>query len=266
MISNEQALKYLESKEKIIDWQKIYVQSFGDNGISPWGTDEGKRLAGILFGEIRAPYINAIWDLQDNLPYQKSYDRRSFRCKPTIDLISHKIGILQNLYDSGTQIGLAKLPLKEQVQYDVYYQYHPHCYLFAVALDQATGEEKTELDELFDDIINNEDEIGGISRSIIKALLLTNNPKNWELVGKLLLAAQRQEGLRQTILECLDETHIGALKYIINLVLDNDLMRFSSVVRAVDTWFGFAWDAPKKSTIKRTLIFAQEFLENPRKA
>ena len=56
------------------------------------------------------------------------------------------------------------------------------------------------------------------------------------MVSKLLLAAQRQEGLRQTILESLDEASLGALKYIINIVLENDLTRFTSVTRAVCTW------------------------------
>jgi hypothetical protein len=42
-------------------------------------------------------------------------------------------------------------------------------------------------------------------------------------------------------------------------------MRFSSVVRAVDTWFGFGWEAPKTATIKRVLELALHFLEHPEK-
>ncbi|WP_198519392.1 DUF5724 domain-containing protein [Cellulophaga sp. RHA19] len=79
---------------------------------------------------------------------------------------------------------------------------------FAVVL-----EFKGELvDEVVKDIIQAEDEIGGISRDIIKGLLLTKKEEYWELVAKLLLAAQRQEGLRQTILESIDTTSLGALK------------------------------------------------------
>ncbi len=294
MIAQEQARKYLEAKNKIVlkkdsfthfskaystlglivsklcnpknsysfNYNGLYLEAFGDDvQVNPWDSDEGKQLAAMLFGKIRAPYISGVWTLLNTLPYQKNYNRRSFRRKPDADFITHKLTTLQYICSSGVTSSFGTITLAEQLQYDVYYQNQYHSYLFAVVLEQ--GNEN--LDELVIDIINNEDEIGGITKQLIKGLLLTKKPKNWELVGKLLLAAQRQEGLRQTILESLDETQIGALHYIINLILEHDLMRFSSVVRAVDTWFGFGWDAPKKSTIKRTLEFANQFLDNPKR-
>ena len=293
MIPHEKARAYIDSLEKIVltkdsfskfskpyetlglivsrlcnpkatynfNYKALYIEAFGDDvAVNPWQTKEGQQLASTLFGTIRAPYIADVWKLLDTLPYQKGYNRRSFRRKPDSSFIAHKIQTLQFICSSGVTAGFGVMSFKEQLQYDVYYQNGYHTYLFAVVLEK--GEEN--LDELVSDIINNEDDITGITRQFIKALLLTTNPKNWELVGKLLLAAQRQEGLRQTILECLDETQIGALQYLIKLILDNDLMRFSSVVRAVDCWFGFGWDAPKKATIKRTLELANQFLEHPK--
>ncbi|GAA4231541.1 hypothetical protein GCM10022291_04250 [Postechiella marina] len=290
MISNEQAEKYLKSKEKIKltkssfllyskkyqtlgliisklypskvsypKWTPKYTDVFGNDALfNPWKTNEGLKLARALFGEIRAPYIADIWDLINKLPYQQGYNRRSFRKVPDTDLIENKIKILQYLCISGVNSGFGSMSLFEQIQYDVYHQNHAHAYLIGVVLEKG-GED---LDELISDIINAEDEIGGISRSLIKGLLLTKKQKYWEQVGKLLLAAQRQEGLRQTILESLDETQIGALKYMVTIILENDLMRFSSVVRAVDTWFGFGWEAPKKATIKRVLELSLHLLEN----
>jgi hypothetical protein len=82
-------------------------------------------------------------------------------------------------------------------------------------------------------------------------------------VEKLLLAAQRQEGLRQTILEALDETSVGALKYMTKVLLDNKMTRFSSVVRAVDVWAGLGWEAEKETTVKLFLEKAHEYLEQP---
>ena len=292
MISTEQALKYLDSKEKITlteksfssfskkyktlgliissnyvtkgnhypDWRKVYVETFGDDvTLNPWESTEGKKLAIHLFGEIRASYIADIWRLIDTLPYQVGYQRRSFRRKADIEFARTKIEALCNICHAGMNTGFSTLPIAEQIQYDVYSNYYGHAYLFAAALNQD-GEK---YEALISDIINGEDDIGGTSRQIIKALLITKKPSNWEQVDKLLLAAQRQEGLRQTILECLDETDVGALAYMIKVILENDLSRFSSVVRAVDTWFGFGWEAPKKTTIKRTLSLASEFLENP---
>ncbi|CAN0589197.1 unnamed protein product, partial [Ectocarpus sp. 12 AP-2014] len=157
--------------------------------------------------------------------------------------------------------GFAACSFTEQAQLTGYYQNQGEAYLFATVLQEGNQE----LEQVITDIIQGEDEIGAVSRNIIKALLLTDKKENWQLVESLLLAAQRQEGLRQTILETLDETSIGALRYLINSILEHDLMRFSSVVRAVDTWFGFGWDAPKKATIKRTLELAATFMDNPEK-
>ena len=46
-----------------------------------------------------------------------------------------------------------------------------------------------------------EHEIGAMGRHIVRSILLANRPEGWEFVEKLLIAAQRQEGLRQSILE-----------------------------------------------------------------
>ena len=86
------------------------------------------------------------------------------------------------------------------------------------------------------------------------------------LVEKTLLAAQLQEDLRQMILETLDETTIPVFQYFIGLILEHNLTRFSSVVRAVDTWFGFGWEAPQQSVVKRALELAQVYLADLDKA
>lgn len=102
-----------------------------------------------------------------------------------------------------------------------------------------------------------------MSALLIKGVLLSDNQEMWEAIGKLLLSAQRQEGLRQVILEQLDETSIGAMKYLIDLIVEHKLTRFSSVIRALDVWAGLGWEAQRESTIKKFLVFAQQFLNNP---
>ena len=224
--------------------------------MNPWSSKEGMQLGVFLFGEIQAPYLGMMWQLIDSLPYQEGYARKAFRSKASFQLLTKKINIFRRFL-SLSRLGMGSLPLQEQLQYSTYYD-RGNSYFFASIFTQ-----KPELvAEVVVDIIQGEDEIGGVSHDLIKGLLLTPAQKNWELVGNLLLAAQRQEGLRQTILESLDETHLGALKYIINLILENDLARFSSVVRAVNVWFGFNWEAPKKATVNRILQLAQSLIHN----
>ena len=82
------------------------------------------------------------------------------------------------------------------------------------------------------------------------------------LVEKLALAAQKQEGLRQTIFESLDETSTGALKYMIRVIIKHNLARFSSVVRAVDVWAGLGWESERENTVRSFLEKASYYLEN----
>ncbi|WP_234859521.1 DUF4132 domain-containing protein [Aquimarina aquimarini] len=240
---------------------KPFIEQFGNNPlVNPWKEIEGKKLAKLLFGEHQAIHIPQIWDLILTTPYQNGYSRRSFRSRPTETYTTNRITYLQNMYQSGIN-GYSGMTILELAQYDVYNElyYKNNAYLYATALDHT--DTSTPLYQLIKDIFIGEDDIGGVTRGLIKGLLLTNDVKNWELVKDLLLAAQRQEGLRQTILESLDETSIGALEYFIKIILEHNLTRFSSVIRAVDTWFGFGWEAPKSATIKRVLSISLSFFE-----
>ena len=235
----------------------IFSNVFDDaTTVNPWTTEEGMRLGLVLYGEVQTPYLAAMWSVFDYLPYQTGYNRRAFRAKVNTQHLYNKLNYFRSFL-AFSRKGFGALSLVEQFQYSTYYD-HKNSYFFGTVLQH-----KPELVlEVVKDILQAEDEIGGVSRDIIKGLLLTQKEEHWELVSKLLLAAQRQEGLRQTILESLDETSHGALKHIIGVILEHDLTRFSSVVRAVDTWFGFGWEAPKKSTIKRILELSQQYILN----
>lgn len=238
-----------------------YIEAFGkDWTLNPWDTKEGLKLAKFIYGDVRGPYIFKVWTLIMELPYQTHYNRRPFRIALNKQHISNAINYLRALA-TNSLYGFADCSFSELAQFTSYFRNRNNAYLFAVVLQDGNAA----LLQTITDIVHGEDEIGAVSRDIIKALLLTDKKENWQLVESLLLAAQRQEGLRQTIIETLDETSIGALRYIMNTVLEHDLMRFSSIVRGVDTWFGFGWDAPKKATVKRTLELGTEFIDDPKK-
>jgi hypothetical protein len=86
---------------------------------------------------------------------------------------------------------------------------------------------------------NGEHPAGIMGRHVIVALLGSSRPEGWEFAERLLLAAQRQEGLRQSILEAADEGNPAAFDRMLAVVLDNKLLRFAASVRAVGVWLGF---------------------------
>jgi hypothetical protein len=252
---------YHARKNKKTD-QEIFISTFGaDPTFNPWKTKDGQKLATILYGGPKAHLVPAIWEITRTLPYQTGYSRRPFRRKPDANPLARRLERMRQLYHVGKS-GFAGLDLMQTAQYSGYNQWQaPNLALwFAAGLnDPKTGDP---LRTLLADIIAGEDEIGLVNRGIIQGLLLTDDPQNWKLIEDLLLAAQRQEGLRQTILESVDETSIGALKHFIGVILEHKLARFSAVVRAVDTWFGFGWEAPKVKTINRVLELAHELIDN----
>ena len=221
-----------------------------------WESKEGQALALLLFGKEIAPYVQRVWDSLLAYPYQRWWGRRPFRSKNPADYTEvqlSKMCTLHHYYSSGVGV----LPIAEQFQYVVYNEYNVEAF-FALLLD----EKPDAYYELFKDIFSSEHEIGGVCPVLIKAALITQDTRYRTLVEQLLLAAQLQEGLRQMILESLDETSLASLQHFIGVILQHNLTRFSSVVRAVDVWFGFGWEAPQQSVIKRTLELSQTFLSD----
>ncbi|TAE73830.1 MAG: DUF4132 domain-containing protein [Bacteroidetes bacterium] len=211
-----------------------------------------------FFGESIGKYIAGACELFKTAPYQEGYYRRSFVAPNMHDLCFEKqLTFLSNCVHYLTY----NLTMSEYAIYSnqTYAYYLNMEYIWASAIN--AGDKA--FFELMLDIAYNRHETAKVSQKIIKAMLLSNNVEAWEAIVKLLLAAQRQEGLRQTILECLDETNLGAMKMLIKVILDEKLTRFSSVVRALDVWAGLGWEAQKESTIIRFMEFAYQFLENP---
>ena len=258
--------KYYEQKNARDIALTIFKETFKEKDylFNPFDSKEGEALAIFLFGEVVGKTIAKIWDKINTEPYQDGYSRRSFRTKEPIEKhLKKKIDWLFGLYDKRLdKSALFDLEIGQLIQYMGYKGYYTDYYSWIIAVYLEEDKDGS-LKELIMDIFSAEDEIGVVTQGLIKGVLLCDEPQAWEMVGKLLLASQRQEGLRQTILESLDETSIGALKYIVNLMLEHELYRFSSVVRAVDVWFGFGWEAPKKATIKRILELSASYLNEP---
>lgn len=209
------------------------------------------------FFEDKTYWVKSAWALLPNLMYQIGWQRRSFRA-PNLEIINfvNQLNFISDLITGLTY----RLTLEEYILYsDEMYEPSEMTYLWASAIN----EKDEKITNLLLDIVYNRHETLKVNRTIIKAMLISENEECWEAVGKLLLSAQRQEGLRQTIVEALDETSLGAFIYILRLIQEHNLARFSAVVRALDTWAGLGWEAEKQSTINRFLELALYYLENP---
>lgn len=116
--------------------------------------------------------------------------------------------------------------------------------------------------QILRDTASTQHPLARMGRHVLSALLSSTDPAAWALAEGLLLAAQRQEGLRQVILETVDEAGVEAFTRMLRLILREDLLRFAAVLRAACVWFGLNYDVSDLKAARGLLTRALAFLED----
>lgn len=208
-----------------------------------------------------APHIEQAWQLCATLPYHPS---KAFRAPHLPDVHQATcLAWLQNLLFI-TQNYEQDLPW-----YATWASYLGWGHLqttlgilFAAAIN--TGDQVgNQVFEILVASARGEHAIGSFGHHIPRALLTAHRPNGWEFIEKMLLAAQRQEGLRQAILESIDLAHPLAFRRMLHVILDHDLTRFSATIRALDAWLGFRWGVGNVKQVNQTLTQLLGLLEHP---
>ncbi|MEX0654404.1 MAG: DUF5724 domain-containing protein [Phycisphaeraceae bacterium] len=209
------------------------------------------------------PTIEATWQRMKAEPYATGYQIVPFRCphEPNVTTdargqwftaICHQLRSLDvdAVWLAAWTPYLSRWGISDQVGR-----------LLASAIDLG-GETGEQVYQTLIDSANGEHEIGTMGRHVMRALLSSSREDGWTFIEKLLLAAQRQEGLRQTILETCDLAHPEAFRRMLRLILDENLVRFASVARAADCWFALQWDSSATGAVKQAIEHAACFLED----
>ena len=243
-----------------LDWQKRNaVVAEARAALPKLAARDRKLLFAALFPRL-VDTVEAAWKLFERLPYTAGGLRRAFRAPHDEAALGfRRFDWLQNLVNLLTRYDPDLEWCATWAVYVSGYGGDSLGILLAAAIDAGNAQVRTILEES----ASGQHEIGGMGRHVTRALLICEEPVAWAFVEKLLLAAQRQEGLRQVILETIDETHPGAFRRMLRLILDQNLVRFASVVRAIDVWFGLQWETLTPAVLKRTVAQALQFLEDP---
>ena len=192
-------------------------------------------------------------------PFSSGYYRRMVRSKSYfnyINLLFNLLGNFVNLYFLNIDVITI---VKREYEKGVYSIDNP--YYIAYEIDNgnqeliglikgALGSQKSEIDLTYNNM---------------KAIFISNNKELIELTGKLLLAAKLQEGVRQQICENMDSGLQENFEYMFKIIYDNNLIRFSSVKRALGTWTGLAGEDNDISKIgKKELEIINKLIANPK--
>jgi hypothetical protein len=104
--------------------------------------------------------------------------------------------------------------------------------LFIAALDN----EHPIISEQIKNILQNQAATGAMSNIFIFVSMQSNRADFWSEIQRLLIAAQRQDGLRQMIILNLPLSHQGCKTLIYQTILEQDLIRFKSVSGHLVQW------------------------------
>lgn len=229
---------------------QIHAQSKGDSYFAPF-ISIIKQKAGDYQAEIMRYLTTHITEY----PYSIGYARRPFRTKnPRVHLES-MVRKLFALYDfSKTNFSLIEYlttPVNLADSSMV-------SYMLAFELDQNNRKVFDALKE----ILFGDNNTALLNRAMIRGILLCHQVEAHQMLGQMLIAARLQEGLRQSIVESMDEGTIEAFTYLLKVIIDHDFIRYSSVIRALDVWTGLGLEAANTRVVKQCIEYAHTCLSD----
>ena len=194
-------------------------------------------------------------------PFSIGYDCRMVRSS---SYYNH-INFLFELFEDLVELNFLNLDIVTVVkgEYDndgIYGLHNP--YLIAYEIDNGNKE----LIDLIKEALGSQKSKIDLNYSIMQAIFISNNKELLELTGKLLLAAKLQEGVRQEICENMDRGLQENFEYMFKIIYDNNLIRFSSVKRALATWTGLTRDESDDISKfgKKELEIINKLIANPK--
>lgn len=121
---------------------------------------------------------------------------------------------------------------------------------FCPVIAEELLEENQEVIQYCRDVLTSENNTAVLTRDVIAAIEQSHNKELQQMLTQVLLAAKLQEGLRQSVLETVDENNLEYFMEIIEVIERENLLRFSSVQRAVLTWIGIGYAEVKEKDVR----------------
>ncbi len=194
-----------------------------------------------LIAQTFRPVVERAADLCLTQPYSTGWLRRPMRARNPAVYADKVRRILQGFaedpllaYDLPTLLtGRAPQAALDYMESMAYRMDESSAMRIAIALNEQDAAVEAAIREMIDG-----DGKPFMMREVICGILYSDRSDLYELLGRMLVAARLQEGLRQTICENADMGTLEAFKAMVRVIDDNGLIRFSGVKRAVGVWLG----------------------------
>ena len=221
-----------------------------------------------VLGKKIAPWIEKGWQYLKTAPYRQGHYQTPFRAPNNPELTFESrlnwLGDLASVFSSIKPDALTPVWLAEWGAHAFQYSARSLTPIFVSAMN-LKGKVGDEVFETLYQTVTREHPTAIMSNFVIQSLLAANRQAGWEIIEKTLLAAQRQEGLRQSIVESIDCAHPQAFHRMLKIIVDAKLIRFSSVARSVDVWLRLLWDSASLKPLTESLTTVLEFCDSNQK-
>lgn len=112
------------------------------------------------------------------------------------------------------------------------------------------------------DVFTSENNTAVITRDVIMAVEQANHAQLHKMLLDLFVAARLQEGLRQSVIETIDEYQIAPFLSILDVIQEHQLLRYASVQRGVMTWIGIGYEIVEEKQVKMIFDCIYDFIHN----
>ncbi|WP_052131666.1 DUF4132 domain-containing protein [Planococcus sp. CAU13] len=221
------------------------------------GFEEKIAKLKLLTGQLLPPYYAEVlaYIIEHSTEYATGtgYFRRPFR---TSDQSAHLDPILWKCLGLYAFASSGRSPVQLLSDDSYYDEYSIASDVIAYEIDQ----QNIEILESIQQAVFGDNNHILLSRDLIKGMVMSHNKEMYELLGQMLVAARLQEGLRQSIVETMDEGCLGATIHLMQVIIEHDLTRFSSVARAMSVWTGIELDVENKRVLKQMIRYMHSAL------
>lgn len=209
-------------------------------------------------------YYQAI-DKLNQFQYSRGYDRRTVRTKSYVN----NLKVIFSLLNDYLVLGFFKCTLSQYLTNELseelldfkengYSRFGTLDHMIAQAIDSGDIKFIT----CIQDMILSDNNTIVVTRDVIRGIIKSSNGELHELLGKFLLAAKLQEGVRQVICENMDCGTVEGFLTLFKVVYDNNLIRFASVKRAIATWTGICDEENMDRITQKILELMNQCLYN----
>ena len=154
----------------------------------------------------------------------------------------------------------AKMDLKDLI-YGSYRQLF-YSFDFAPVITVELLQENEDVIKWCQDVLMSENNTAILSRDVIVAIEQSHHQGLQALLMKVFLAAKLQEGLRQSVIETVDEHNFTYFLEMLEVIKNEDLLRFVSIQRGVLTWIGIGYEEVKEKDVRYIFEHLYEYFRH----